>query len=281
LKKILFFETPVFSGATRVTRTIAKTLQGRYEVAFAIVDPNRDDLKEEIEEKINKVRPHILFSSFVSINPEIVEVGKDLGLYVVIRQDYKFRDLTERTKERVIESYPRANFIITQTLEMKLEMLAIKELRDCRIKVIDNPLDKKDILLKAAEPNPFENNGNFHFLWVGRKDPIKGLSILEKAFEKVNKKYPNTDLTLVSNDPNPFRWIKHADCVVISSLSEASPNVLKEALFLGTQVVSTDCSPVVRRTLPEQCIASVGDIKDLAEKMISVIQDNGSYKLIN
>ena len=281
MKKILFFETPVFSGATRVTRTIAKTLQGRYEVAFAIVDPNRDDLKEEIEEKINKVRPHILFSSFVSINPEIVEVGKDLGLYVVIRQDYKFRDLTERTKERVIESYPRANFIITQTLEMKLEMLAIKELRDCRIKVIDNPLDKKDILLKAAEPNPFENNGNFHFLWVGRKDPIKGLSILEKAFEKVNKKYPNTDLTLVSNDPNPFRWIKHADCVVISSLSEASPNVLKEALFLGTQVVSTDCSPVVRRTLPEQCIASVGDIKDLAEKMISVIQDNGSYKLIN
>ena len=281
MKKILFFETPVYTGATRVTRTIAKTLQGRYEVAFAIVDPNIVDLKGEIEFIVEKNNPYILFSSFVSINPEIVEVGKDLGLYVVIRQDYNFRDLTDRTKQRVIETYPRANIIITQTLEMKLEMLAIKELRDCRIKVVDNPLDKKEIILNAAEPNPFENNGNYHFLWVGRKDPIKGLSILEKAFEIVNKKYPNTDLTLVSNDPNPFRWIKHADCVVISSLSEASPNVLKEALFLGTKVVSTDCSPVVRRTLPEQCIASVGDIKDLAEKMISVIQDNGSHKLIN
>lgn len=281
MKKILFFETPVFTGATRVTRTIAKTLQGRFEVAFAIVDSNNDDLKGEIEEKIRKNYPQILFSSFVFINPEVVEVGKDLGLYVIIRQDYNLRDLTERTRQRVIETYPKADFIITQTLEMKLEMLAIKELRNCRIKVIDNPLDKEDIIQKAAEPNPFEDNGYFHFLWVGRKDPIKGLPILEKAFEEVNKQYPNTDLTLVSNDPNPFRWIKHADCVVISSLSEASPNVLKEALFLGTQVVSTDCSPTVRLSLLEHHIARVGDSNDLAEKMISVIKDSGSHKLIN
>lgn len=281
MKKILFFKTPVFTGATRVTRTIAKTLQGRYEVAFAIVDPNSDDLKDDIEEKIKKEHPQIIFSSFVSINPDVVEVGKDQGVYVVIRQDYNFRDLSDKTKQRIKETYHRADFIITQTLEMKLEMLAINELRDCRIKVIDNPLDKEDILQKAAESNPFVDNGNYHFLWVGRKDPIKGLSILEKAFETVNKQYLKTDLTLVSNDPNPFRWIKHADCVVISSLSEASPNVLKEALFLGTQVVSTDCSPTVRLSLPEHRIARVGDSKDLAEKMISVIKDSGSHKLIN
>ncbi len=281
MKKILFFETPVFTGATRVTRTIAKTLQGRYEVAFAIVDPNGDDLKGEIEEKINREYPQILFSSFVTINPEVVEIGKDIGLYVVIRQDYNIRDLTERTKQRIKETYHRADFIITQTLEMKLEMLAINELRDCRIKVIDNPLDKEDILQKATESNPFVDNGNYHFLWVGRKDPIKGLSILEKAFTTVNKLYPNTDLTLVSNDSNPYRWIKHADCVVISSLSEASPNVLKESLFLETPVVSTDCSPTVRLSLPEHHIARVGDSKDLAEKMISVIKDSGSHKLIN
>ena len=235
----------------------------------------------EIEEKIKKNHPQILFSSFVSINPEVVEIGKDQGLYVVIRQDYNLRDLSDNAKQRVIETYSRADFIITQTLDMELELLAIKELQDCRIKVIDNPLDKEDILQKAAEPNPFEDNGIFHFLWVGRKDPIKGLSILEKAFEKVNKQYPNTELTLVSNDPNPYRWIKNADCVVISSLSEASPNVLKEAIFLGTPVISTDCSPTIRRTLPEQCIARVGDSKDLAEKMISVIKDSGSHKSIN
>lgn len=281
MKKILFFETPNFTGATRVTRTIAKTLESRYEVAFAVVDSHINNLKGVIEDDIRKSHPQILFSSFVSINPEVIEVGKNLGLYVVIRQDYNLRDVTDIIKQRIKETYPRADLIITQTYEMKLEMLAINELQDCRIKVIDNPLDKEVILQKAIEPNPFEDNGYFHFLWVGRKDPIKGLAILEKAFEIVNKQYLNTDLTLISDDPNPYRWIKHADCVVISSLSEASPNVLKEALFLRTQVVSTDCSPIVRRTLPEQCIASVGDIKDLAEKMISVIKDSGSHKLIN
>ena len=282
MKKILFFETPVFTGATRVTRTIAKTLQSRYEVAFAIVDPNNDNLQGEIEEKIRENNPQILFSSFVSINPGVVEVGKELGLYVVIRQDFNLRDLTERTIQRVIETYPRADFIITQTLEMKLEFHSIKELRDCRIKVIDNPLDKEDILEKAAAPNPFEDNGYFHFLWVGRKDPIKGLPVLEKAFGAVNNQFSNTDLTLITNDSNPYRWIRHADCVVISSFSEASPNVLKEAMFLGAPVVSTDCSPVIRRALPEQRIAKVGDSNDLAEKMISVIkEDYGSHKKIN
>ena len=281
MKKILFFETPEFTGATRVTRTIAKTLQGKYEVVFAIVDPNNDNLRCNIEDKIKDAQPQILFSSFVCINPVVIEVGKRRGLFVVIRQDYNLRDLSEQTKQRVFETYHLADYVIAQTLEMKLEMLAIKDLRDCKIKVFENPLDKEDILKKASDPCPFEDNGNFHFLWVGRQDPIKGLPILEKAFEIVNEQYLNTDLTLVSNDSNPYRWINHSDCVVISSLSEASPNVMKEALFLGTQVVSTDCSPTVRRSLPEHRIARVGDSKDLAEKMISVIKDSGSHKLIN
>ena len=208
-------------------------------------------------------------------------IGKILGLFVVVRQDYNLRDLTKETRLRVTEVYPRADYIITQTREMKLEMLSIDGLRDCKIKVIDNPLDKEDISLKASEPNPFTDNGKFHFLWVGRQDPIKGIPILEKAFEIVHKQYPNTELTFVSNDPNPYRWIKHADCVVISSRSEASPNVLKEALFLGTIVVSTDCSPSVRISLPDQRIARVGDCIDLAEKMISVLKDSVSHKKIN
>lgn len=272
MKKILFFETPIFTGATRVTRTIAKTLQVRFEEAFAIVDPNIDNLKGEIKEMIRKNHPQILFSSFVSINPEVIEIGKDLGLFIVIRQDYNLCDLTERTKKRVIETYHRADFIITQTLETKLELLAINELRDCRIKVINNPLDKEDILQKASMPNPFENNGFFHFLWVGRKDPIKDVETLQKAFRIVHDKYPNTDLTLISDDPNPYKWMSHSDCLVISSISEASPNVLREALFLGKTVVSTDCSPTVRELLPKKQIVPIEDETALSEAMIGVLK---------
>lgn len=267
----MFFETPEFTGATRVTRTIAKTLQEKYEVVFAVVDPNTDDIRGEIKKQIEKNNPEILFSSFVSINPEIIEIGKTLGLTVVIRTDYYLTDISEERRKRIEETYPNADYLIAQTEEMGAEMREINGINPEKIKILENPIDKEDISQKAAMPNPFNDKGNFHFLWVGRKDPIKDLSTLEAAFKIVNHQYPKTDLTLVSNDPNPYRWMKHADCLVISSKSEASPNVLREALFLGTPVVSTDCSPTVRKLLPKSSVAKLGDPQDLAEKMISVM----------
>lgn len=271
MKRILFFETPEFTGATRVTRTIAKTLQEKYEAVFAVVDPNTDNLRREIAKQIEKNNPKILFSSFVSINPEVIEIGKAYDLTVVIRTDYKLTDISEERRKRIKETYPNADYLIAQTEEMAAELREIKGVTPEKVKILENPIDKEDISQKAASPIPFKDNGKFHFLWVGRKDPIKDLSTLEAAFEIVNHQHPNTDLTLVSNDPNPYRWMKHADCLVISSKSEASPNVLREALFLGTPVVSTDCSPSVGKLLPGARIAQVGNPQDLAVKMISVL----------
>lgn len=270
MKRILFFETNVFTGATRVTRTFAKKLSGRFETRTVVIN----DLvksKEEIQVAINLEQPDILFCSFSVLNSDVITLGKEKGLTVVVRQDYKLSDLSKETKQRVIETYPKSDWIISQTPEMKQEFLDDEALQMCKIKVVDNPLDEEDILHKAAEPNPFPDNGYSHFLWVGRKDSIKDLPTLKKAFSIVHKLYPKTDLTVVSDDPNPYRWIKNADCVVISSRSEASPNVLREALFLGTSVVSTDCSPIIRRILPKECIAEVGNAKMLAIALIRII----------
>lgn len=270
----------MFTGATRVTRTIAKLLQKDYEVAFAVVDPKSINLRGEIEIFIEDNKPVILFSSFTEINPEVIEIGKKRNLNVVIRTDYKLSDITPERRERINETYPFADYLIAQTDEMGDELRNIEDVNPKRVLVMENPLDKEDILRKAAETNPFEDNGNFHFLWVGRKDPIKDLPTLQRAFEIVKERFPQTDLTLLSNDSNPYCWIMNADCIVISSKSEACPNVLKEALFLGTQVVSTDCSPAVRRSLPLKRIAKVGDYNDLADKMIAVMKDNGRHDIV-
>lgn len=270
MKSILFFETADFNGATRVTQTIKKIVRRHYETRSTII-ADLDNPEKEICEAIAKEQPDILFSSFASINPEVISVGKEYGLIVVVRQDYKLSDLTDTTKKRIFRTYTNADWIIVQTPEMKQELLSYEALINCRIKVIDNPLDEEDILEKAKAPNPFPDNGNFHFLWVGRRDPIKDIPTLQKAFEIVPKQHPNTDLTLVSDDPNPYRWIKNADCLVISSISEASPNVLREALFLGTKVVSTECSPIVKRLLTPDRIAKVSDVDDLADKMCLAI----------
>ena len=262
-----------------MSRTIAKKIHGRFETSFAVIE-NLNSPKNEIFEAIKREKPDILFSSFTSVNPDVIEVGKEIGLIVIVRSDYNLKDISQEERAKVLEAYHKADWIIVQTPEMKQQLLSYESLRDCKIKVIENPLDEEDILQKAMEPNPFPDNGNFHFVWVGRRAPIKDLPTLEKAFEIVHKNYPNTDLTLVSDDPNPYRWMKNADCLVISSISEASPNVLREAIFLGTKVVSTDCSPTVRKLLSSDMIASIGDEKKLAYKMMLQIQNKEDF-LIN
>lgn len=268
MKRILFFETPEFTGATRVTRTIEKKVRGHFEVRTAVIEDS-ENVNQVIKKAINREQPDILFSSFSSINPEVISAGKENGLIVVVRQDYKLADLSDAAKQRIFRTYSNADWIIAQTLEMKQEMLSFESLKNCRIKVIDNPLDEEDILEKAKAPNPFPNNGNFHFLWVGRKDPIKDLPTLQKAFDIVHKIYPNTDLTYVSDDSNPYRWIKNANCLVISSISEACPNVLLEATILGTPVISTNCSPIINKVLSPNEIMEVGDYNCMAIVMAS------------
>ena len=270
MNKILFFETKEFTGATRVTRTLAKAAKNKYEVAFAQVGGN---LREDIESAIKKESPNILFSSFIQINPEVILVGKSHSLRVIIRNDYELEAVSENVRMRVMDTYPLADEIIAQTEEMRQCLLTIPAIEPSKVKVLENPLDEDDILEKANVSNPFPDNGCFHFLWVGRRDPIKDLPTLRKAFEIVNVDNPKTDLKLISNEPNPYKWIKHADCLVISSRTEASPNVLREALFLGTPVISTDCSPTVRKLLEKDKIVPVGDHIRMAEAMMSMLRE--------
>lgn len=270
MKKILFFETKVFTGATRITRTLAKAAKEKYQVAFAQVG---DKVEEDIEFAIEREKPDILFSSFVDINPNVIQVGKKDKLYVIVRNDYNLKDVSEEQKKWIIETYPYADEVIAQTEEMKYELLQNVCVDASKIKVMDNPLDEEDILQKAADPNPFPDNGCFHFLWVGRKDPIKDLETLHIAFEIVHKQESKTDLTLVSDDPNPYKWMKNADCLVISSVSEASPNVLREAMFLGTPVISTDCSETVRKLLLPKYIVLTHNPEALAKAMAEQVRD--------
>lgn len=271
MQKILFFETLVFTGATRVTRILAKAATKEYEVAFAQVG---ESIREDIESAINRERPDILFSSFVDINPKVIQIGKKDNLFVVVRNDYNLKDIPEEQKNWILETYPYADEVIVQTDDMKFELLQNVCVDSSKIKVMDNPLDEEDILQKATEPDPFPDNGCFHFLWVGRKDPIKDLETLQAAFEIVHSKEPFTDLKLISDEPNPYKWMKYADCLVISSLSEASPNVLREALFLGTPVISTDCSETVRELLPKESIVPIHQPAAMADAMIKQVRGN-------
>ena len=165
---------------------------------------------------------------------------------------------------------------------------------------IYNPIFDQEILDKSLESvsHAFfaESNKAPVLLHVGRFDGIaKNHELLITAFKEATN-CVDLRLILLGTGPNennirklvsdlgienkvsfegfqnnPYAYMKQVNLVVLSSKSEALPNVLIEAMACGTNVVSTDCACGPREILDNGkygTLTPVGDYKALAEGII-------------
>ncbi|MEM0912689.1 MAG: glycosyltransferase [Pseudomonadota bacterium] len=162
---------------------------------------------------------------------------------------------------------------------------------------IYNPLDAAEVRRLAAVPGP--QLPDKFILHVGRAAKAKRHDVLFKALSDVHVDYKLVCLSsgvkklkkqaikygvaervvLPGFDQNPYRWMKAATLVVLSSDFEGLPTVLIEALACGTPVVSTDCpfgpSEVLSGGL-EANLVPVNDPKALADTINQALQDSVS-----
>jgi glycosyltransferase involved in cell wall biosynthesis len=100
------------------------------------------------------------------------------------------------------------------------------------------------------------------FVAVGRLVPVKGFDVLIQALARLNR--PEVHLDLIGDGPelqrlqtlaeslglsdrvrwrgfqaNPYRWMRRADALILSSRYEGLPNVIIEALACGTPVIAS------------------------------------------
>src|SRR6266851_1395949 len=176
-----------------------------------------------------------------------------------------------------------------------------------KLTVIYNPLDLESIerLCREAIENLWlSRNASPLILGVGRLDVLKDFPTLIRAFSIVRTKREcrlailgegperrgleelvaklglQKDVDLPGFVDNPFAWMRRAEVVVCSSLTEGCPNALMQALACGTAVVSTECVGGCSEILEGGRwgrLVPVGDAQAMADSILATM--NGGERV--
>lgn len=121
----------------------------------------------------------------------------------------------------------------------------------------------------------------------GRRPRLKGAHIIQPAVRAAEQMMGPIRLMDLNGDVPcdlvPY-WINAADCVALASVSEGSPNIVKEALACNVPVVATDVGDVVERLQdvePSRVVRR--DVAEFEEALASILRQrrrsNGREKV--
>lgn len=216
--------------------------------------------------------------------------------------------------------YRTAKIVLTNSSGLRDQVMDYFHLPGEQVRVLPNVLNVRRLEALSREPCPGTRDNRFCVLTVGRIDQHKGHRDLLEAIRSLVRDRGHTQLVWqILGDgperpalleevqrlkltehvdwrgivPNPYPYYRAADVFCLPSLTEGSPNVLLEALALGTPVISTDCrsgpseileagrwgslvpvqSPVALADAIAECLNHPLDWQNRAREAQSVIQD--------
>lgn len=256
-------------------------------------------------ETLRRESPDVVFASTMYINTKLLMLRNFFPkIKFIVRSENNFFSFNKKQQIMIRLMYRRADKIIAQTEEMRKELIEKAKLPQNRVVAIQNPQDFNSISALANEDSPFMDKEKIYYVASGRFALAKGFDILVMAFAQVLKKIKNAELYIVgrntdSNEDyylqikkqiddlglcekvhcvgyqkNPYVFVKNANCFVLSSRNEGLPNVLIEALYLGTPAAATTCIPAIERIVENGktgFLAVPENAESLADAMLKAV----------
>ena len=205
-------------------------------------------------------------------------------------------------------SYSWADGIAVVSQGVGEELVKSFKLNRDLVTIVYNPVVTNDLTQKSLMPvaHPwFQNTGLPIVLSAGRLAWEKDFSTLIRAFKLVRQEIPaklvilgegeerqkltnlieeldlKEDVDLPGFVLNPYPYMAHSSVFVLSSKYEGLPNVLIQAMAVGTPVIATDCKSGPEEILEKGKyggLVPVGDHDIMSREILKVLNNYETYK---
>lgn len=272
----------------------------------------------DLRKLIKVLRPDIVYSTLFRTHYilYIALLGLNFRPSIVMRSPnspklvIKNKQINWIQKKLLDYSYKRADIVIAQTPEMRLEIIKFHHVNADKIEILLNPIDTKliDDKIKNID-NPFDEQ-YINIVAAGRLGIQKGFDILLQAFSKVivhNSTYrlyilgedngDETKLKLLCKElniqeyvqflgfqDNPYQYFFFSDLYVLSSRWEGLPNTVIENLYLKKPIIATRCIPYMDKLIFDKnngILVEVDNIDELSSAILNYKNINVNCQSIN
>jgi N-acetylgalactosamine-N,N'-diacetylbacillosaminyl-diphospho-undecaprenol 4-alpha-N-acetylgalactosaminyltransferase len=223
--------------------------------------------------------------------------------------------LTTSLKHRIWKfllkrAYGKASAVISVSEESKKALISDFNLPGEKLYTIYNGISFSMLDRLKEEPvTEFEFKNEIRYIVaVGSLNRAKNYPLLIESFGILHSSHNNTSLIIIGKGalegeikerinssglnqvihltgycPNPYKFMKHACCYVLSSSWEGFPNSLLEAMYINGHVVSTNCptgpSEIIMHN-SDGLLCNVDDPVDLAQAMERMCFDEDFRTLV-
>lgn len=259
--------------------------------------------------EIYKIEPNTVFSGIGHLNialapfipimkillPKTKWISRETNIVSLQNREEKYPKFFDYLYRK---TYKNFDVIIAQSEDMRDDLELNYPSTLSKIKLINNPIDIKNIDILSSKPIEYLfKEESVNLLAVGTLRERKRHHLLLKAFSLLPKNY---NLTIVGSGleekrlkslakelnidnrvdfeghhTNPYPYMKRANLLLLTSEHEGFPNVLLEANSVGTAVVAFACKGGVTEIIQEGIngfSVKDGDINALVKTIIKGVE---------